>query len=86
MLQKFEKPQEFIQREVRIPETIMVSDLAKELSIKSSDLIKSLMNSGVMVTLNQAIDQETAILVVEELGHIGIPQEIESEEEKYLNI
>ena len=42
------------------------------------------MNSGVMVTLNQAIDQETAILVVEELGHIGIPQDIESEEEKIL--
>ena len=83
-VQKFEKPLEFIQKEVKIPETIVVSDLAKELSIKSSDLIKSLMNSGVMVTLNQAIDQETAILVVEELGHIGIPQEIESEEEKIL--
>ncbi len=83
-VQKFEKPQEFIQKEVKVPETIVVSDLAKELSIKSSDLIKSLMNSGVMVTLNQAIDQETAILVVEELGHIGIPQEIESEEEKIL--
>ena len=83
-VQKFEKPQEFIKKEVKIPETIVVSDLAKELSIKSSDLIKSLMNSGVMVTLNQAIDQETAILVVEELGHIGIPQDIESEEEKIL--
>ena len=83
-VQKFERPQEFIQKEVKIPETIVVSDLAKELSIKSSDLIKSLMNSGVMVTLNQAIDQETAILVVEELGHIGIPQDIESEEEKIL--
>ena len=83
-VQKFEKPQEFIQKEVKIPETIVVSDLAKELSIKSSDLIKSLMNSGVMVTLNQAIDQETAILVVEELGHIGVPQDIESEEEKIL--
>ena len=83
-VQKFEKPQEFIQKEVKVPETIVVSDLAKELSIKSSDLIKSLMNSGVMVTLNQAIDQETAILVVEELGHIGVPQDIESEEEKIL--
>ena len=83
-VQKFEKPQEFIQKEVKIPETIVVSELAKELSIKSSDLIKSLMNSGVMVTLNQAIDQETAILVVEELGHIGVPQDIESEEEKIL--
>ena len=83
-VQKFEKPQEFIQKEVKVPETIVVSDLAKELSIKSSDLIKSLMNSGVMVTLNQAIDQETAILVVEELGHIGVPKDIESEEEKIL--
>ena len=83
-VQKFEKPQEFIQKEVKIPETIVVSELAKELSIKSSDLIKSLMNSGVMVTLNQAIDQETAILVVEELGHIGVPQDTESEEEKIL--
>ena len=83
-IQKFEKPQEFIQREVKIPESIVVSELAKELSIKSSDLVKSLMNSGVMVTLNQAIDQETAILVVEELGHVGIPQEVESEEEKIL--
>ena len=83
-IQKFEKPQEFIQREVKIPESIFVSELAKELSIKSSDLVKSLMNSGVMVTLNQAIDQETAILVVEELGHVGIPQEVESEEEKIL--
>ncbi len=83
-VQKFEKPQEFIQKEVKIPETIVVSELAKELSIKSSDLIKSLMNSGVMVTLNQSIDQETAILVVEELGHKGIPEDTESNEEKIL--
>ena len=83
-VQKFEKPQEFIQKEVKIPETIVVSELAKELSIKSSDLIKSLMNSGVMVTLNQSIDQETAILVVEELGHKGIPEDTESDEEKIL--
>ena len=83
-VQKFEKPQEFIQKEVKIPETIVVSELAKELSIKSSDLIKSLMNSGVMVTLNQSIDQETAILVVEELGHKGIPEDTETDEEKIL--
>ena len=83
-VQKFEKPQEFIQKEVKIPETIVVSELAKELSIKSSDLIKSLMKSGVMVTLNQSIDQETAILVVEELGHKGVPEDTESDEEKIL--
>ena len=83
-VQKFEKPQEFVQKEVKIPQTIVVSELAKALSVKSSDLIKSLMNNGVMVTLNQSIDQETAILVVEELGHIGIPYDLESEEEKIL--
>ena len=83
-VQKFEKPEEFIKKEIKIPEIIVVSDLAKLLSIKSSDLIKSLMNNGVMVTLNQTIDQETAILVTEELGHIGQPEVVESGEEKIM--
>ena len=82
-VQKFEKPAEFIQKEIKIPETISVSDLAKDLSIKSGELIKTLMNNGVMVTLNQFIDQETALVVTEELGHIGIPF-TENEEEENL--
>ena len=83
-VQSFEKPSEFIQKEVRIPEFISVADLAKALSIKSADLIKSLMTNGVMVTLNQTIDQETALLVVEELGHLGIPTEEKDDEENLI--
>ena len=83
-VQSFEKPSEFIQKEVRIPEFISVADLAKALSIKSADLIKSLMTNGVMVTLNQTIDQETALLVVEELGHLGIPLEEKDDEENLI--
>ena len=82
-VQEFEKPSEFIQKEIKIPETISVSDLAKNLSIKSGELIKTLMNNGVIVTLNQFIDQETALVVTEELGHIGIPF-TENEEEENL--
>ena len=82
-VQEFEKPSEFIQKEIKIPETISVSDLAKNLSIKSGELIKTLMNNGVIVTLNQFIDQETALVVTEELGHIGVPF-TENEEEENL--
>ena len=82
-VQEFEKPSEFIQKEIKIPETISVSDLAKKLSIKSGELIKTLMNNGVIVTLNQFIDQETALVVTEELGHIGVPF-TENEEEENL--
>ena len=82
-VQEFEKPSEFIQKEIKIAETISVSDLAKNLSIKSGELIKTLMNNGVIVTLNQFIDQETALVVTEELGHIGVPF-TENEEEENL--
>ncbi|MEN1726812.1 MAG: translation initiation factor IF-2 [Pseudomonadota bacterium] len=65
----FQMPTEPVKRVVDIPETITVGDLAKLLAVKAGDLIKALMNMGSMVTINQALDQETAILVVEELGH-----------------
>merc|ERR1711900_12252 len=52
-----------------IPETISVGDLAQRMAVKSADVIKTLMGMGVMATINQALDQETAILVTEELGH-----------------
>jgi len=66
---RFEKPAEFVPKNVRIPETITVSDLAKEISIKSSEVIKKLMDMGVMATVNQTLDQDTAILLTEEMGH-----------------
>ncbi len=71
-IQEFQKPVKALQIEVQIPETITVSDLSHKLSIKASEVIKRLMKMGMMVTINQSLDQDTAILIVEELGHIPI--------------
>jgi len=65
----FERPTAPVVREIEIPETITVSDLSQRLAVKSTEVIKALMGMGMMVTINQAIDQDTAILVVEEMGH-----------------
>jgi len=65
----FEKPTMPIVREVTVPETITVAELAKKMSIKAAEVIKVMMSMGSMVTINQVLDQETAALVVEELGH-----------------
>ncbi len=66
---QFEKPTEFIAREIEIPEAITVGDLAQRMSLKSGELIKALMKMGVMATLNHVLDQDTSVLLVEELGH-----------------
>jgi translation initiation factor IF-2 len=65
----FERPTAPVVREVEVPESIKVSDLAQRMAVKGSEVIKSLMKLGTMATINQVIDQDTAILVVEELGH-----------------
>ena len=67
----FQKPTAPIVREVTIPETISVAELAQKMSIKANELIKAMMNLGSMVTINQVVDQETAAVVVEELGHVA---------------
>jgi translation initiation factor IF-2 len=69
----FELPTEPVIREVEISETMTVTDLAQRMAIKSSEVIKVLMNMGMMVTINQVIDQDTAVLIVEELGHTALP-------------
>ena len=56
-------------REISVPETITVADLAHKMSVKAAEVIKALMKLGTMVTINQVIDQETAMIVVEEMGH-----------------
>jgi len=66
---KFEKPTEPIKREILVPESISVADLAQKMAIKAAEVIGVMMKMGVMATINQVIDQDTAILVVEELGH-----------------
>ncbi len=63
------KPTEFIAREVEVPSVITVGDLAGKMSVKAGEVIKQLMGLGVMATINQSIDQDTATLVVEEMGH-----------------
>jgi translation initiation factor IF-2 len=65
----FERPTAPVVREVEIPDTITVSELSQRLAVKSTEVIKMLMGMGMMVTINQVIDQDTAILVVEEMGH-----------------
>jgi translation initiation factor IF-2 len=69
----FEKPTAPVVREVEIPETITVSDLAQRMAIKAPAVIKTLMGMGVMATINQSVDQDTATLVVEEMGHVAKP-------------
>ncbi|GMR19575.1 MAG: translation initiation factor IF-2 [Gammaproteobacteria bacterium] len=65
----FEKPTEPVIREVELPETITVAELAQRMSVKSAELIKIMMSMGSMVTINQIIDRDTATIVVEEMGH-----------------
>ena len=67
----FSLPTEPIVHEVAVPETITVAELAQKMSIKAAEIIKALMKMGSMVTINQVLDQETAMIVVEEMGHIA---------------
>jgi len=65
----FEMPTAPVVREVSVGETVTVSELAQKMAVKATEVIKILMNMGVMATINQPLDQDTAVLVVEELGH-----------------
>jgi translation initiation factor IF-2 len=87
----FSRPTAPVTREVDVPEAITVADLAKQMAVKASEVIKVLMKMGIMVTINQSLDQDTAILVVEEMGHSAkaaeakdIEQELIAEEEQDL--
>ncbi|MHA7880437.1 MAG: translation initiation factor IF-2 [Saccharospirillum sp.] len=66
---QFERPTAPVIREVQLGEAITVADLANQMSVKSAEVVKILFKMGVMVTVNQSIDQDTAILVIEEMGH-----------------
>ena len=67
----FERPTATVVHEVEVPESIIVSELARKMSVKAAEIIKVLMQMGVMATINQVLDQDTAILVVEEMGHVA---------------
>ena len=66
--------------EVPIPETISVGDLAHKMSVKAAEVIKVMMKMGSMVTINQVIDQDTAMIVVQEMGHVGKPAKLDDPE------
>lgn len=78
----FQRPTEQRTQVVEVPETIVVSELAQKMNIKAGEVIKQLMKLGAMATVNQAIDQETAILVVEEMGHEAVAATESSIEDK----
>ena len=85
-IQEFEKPKEFLSKTIQIPESITVAELAQNLSVKGAEVVKKLMSMGVMATLNQPLDQDTAILVTEELGHKGEPAEKIEVEDKLMEL
>ena len=66
--------------EVLVPETITVGDLAHKMAVKAAEVIKAMMKMGTMVTINQVIDQETAMIVVSEMGHVGKPAPLDDPE------
>ncbi|MBV2192457.1 MAG: translation initiation factor IF-2 [Azonexus sp.] len=73
----FQAPTEPVAREVHIPETISVSDLAHKMAVKATEVIKAMMKMGSMVTINQVLDQETAMIVVEEMGHKALAAKLD---------
>jgi translation initiation factor IF-2 len=78
--QSAQAPAESIVREVHVPETITVADLAHKMSVKAAEVIKLMMKMGQMVTINQVLDQETAMIMVEELGHTAIAAALDDPE------
>ncbi len=78
----FEKPVGPVVREVAIPETITVAELAQRMSVKAAEVIKELMKMGTMVTINQVLDQDTAAILVEEMGHKALLKKEASIEEE----
>ncbi|MFN8894676.1 MAG: translation initiation factor IF-2, partial [Betaproteobacteria bacterium] len=74
------EPQAAVVQEVHVPETISVADLAHKMSVKASEVIKQLMKLGQMVTINQQLDQETAMIVVEEMGHKAMAAKLDDPE------
>ncbi|MDD3353341.1 translation initiation factor IF-2, partial [Zoogloea sp.] len=73
----FVAPTEPIVREVHVPETISVADLAHKMSVKATEVIKALMKMGSMVTINQVLDQDTAMILVEEMGHKALAAKLD---------
>ena len=76
----FQVPTEAVVKEVHVPETITVAELAHKMSVKASEVIKHMMKLGQMVTINQVLDQETAMILVEEMGHKAFAAKLDDPE------
>ncbi len=83
-VQAFERPTAPVIHEVGIPESITVAELAKKMSVKAADLIKVMFKMGAMATINSVIDQDTASLVVEEMGHTPVPMQENTVEDQLI--
>jgi len=81
---EFAQPTAPVKRDVQIPETITVGELANRMAVKANEVIKAMMKMGVMATINQPIDQDTAQLVVEEFGHTAVRHKEDALEEQLL--
>jgi translation initiation factor IF-2 len=81
----FTLPTAPVVHDVNVPETISVSELAIRMSVKAAEVIKALMGLGTMATINQVLDQDTAVIVIEEMGHVAIPVQ-DNELEMSLNV
>ncbi|MCW8890229.1 MAG: translation initiation factor IF-2 [Sedimenticola sp.] len=81
----FVKPTAPVVREIEVPESITVAELASQMSLKAAAVIKELMKMGMMVTINQPLDHDTATLVVEELGHVAVTKKDESIEAQVMS-
>ena len=73
----FKAPVDPVVHEVHVPETISVADLAHKMAVKATEVIKALMKMGSMVTINQVLDQETAMIIVEEMGHQAVAAKLD---------
>lgn len=80
----FERPTAPVVRDVEVPDAISVGDLAQRMAVKASEVIKAMMGMGQMATINESLDQDTAQLVVEEMGHKAIPVGAKDDEENLL--
>ena len=82
----FQRPTAPVIKDVPVPESISVGELAQRMSVKAGEVIKALMKMGMMVTINQVLDQETAMLLVEEMGHTAVAEKQEDVEEEILTV
>ena len=83
---QFQKPTAPVVREVEVPESISVADLAQRMSVKAADLVKILFKQGMMVTINQMLDRDTAMLLVEEMGHRAVEAKEMSAEDSLMEL